>query len=141
MSAEKLKAKQSIVSTQGRQQKCFNFAGPCSTLDGNLIRPQKIGFEGYYCPPFSNTRATRFADAHTHNAHLCSHTHTLPGAQRERSYDHLEYEQQMFWFNTIYRESHWALPATLDNRGDTRYDARAEVKPILYPLSLSLARS
>eukprot|EP00668_Euglena_longa_P035980 GGOE01046232.1.p1 GENE.GGOE01046232.1~~GGOE01046232.1.p1 ORF type:complete len:450 (-),score=69.58 GGOE01046232.1:86-1435(-) len=44
-----------------------------------------------------------------------------------RSYSHLEYEEQMFWFNTVYRESRWGSEVQLDNRGDNRYDALAEI--------------
>ena len=67
-----------------------------------------------YCPPFLlHPREARLPIA-------------SPFAPLTRSYSHLQYEQQMFWFNTVYRVSRWPLEAPLDNNGDTRYDACAE---------------
>eukprot|EP00667_Euglena_gracilis_P012507 EG_transcript_12853 len=54
-------------------------------------------------------------------------TRLVPHGEQMISYCHSKYEEQMFWFNTVYRESRWEMDVQLDNRGDNRYDAVAEV--------------
>ena len=86
-------------------------------------------FHSYHWP-HHDCLCLSYGGRYQEGASLIWRSSTIVGGglhQRERSYCHSEYEEQLFWFNTVYRESHWPLRAALNNRGDDRFDSVSEI--------------